>query len=91
MNTSNNNLIVREPVAITNALFAVIQAGLTVLLVFNVISLTQEQSAAVLGFLNVLFALFNIIFVRNQVTPVADPRDENGQPLVSLSATQVQQ
>jgi hypothetical protein len=88
MNTSNTSLLAREPVAITNAVFAVIQAGLTLLLAFNVITLTDTQSTALLGFLNVLFALFNIIFVRSKVTPVADPRNDQGQPLVSVNATQ---
>jgi hypothetical protein len=85
MNENQVSLLDREPVAVTSALFAVIQAGITLMTVFGLVTLTPEQLAAILGFVTVLFALYNSVVVRGKVTPVADPRDDQGQSLVSRS------
>lgn len=83
MNENNVSALQREPVAITSALFAIVEAGIILFSVFGFINFTAEQTTAVLGFVSVVFALFNLVFVRSKVTPVADPRDDQGRTLRS--------
>jgi hypothetical protein len=72
----------QEPVAITNLIIGAFQATLTLLVVFNLIQPTPEQTAGMMGFLGAFFALFNAIFVRSKVTPVANPKTDDGTPLL---------
>ena len=43
--------------------------------------LTDEQQKALIGLAGVLAPVAAAVWARGQVTPVADPRDEDGNPL----------
>lgn len=70
----------REPVAIQ----ALVVAFINLLFVFSVIHLTVQQMGATDMFLVVLLAFL----ARNAVTPVANPRDTEGNRLVPLAPWQ---
>jgi hypothetical protein len=73
-----------EPVRLGAAIVAVIAAGLILLNQFGVTT-TNEQQAAILEFVKALIVIGAIFgvgeWVRRRVTPVADPRDNEGRPL----------
>lgn len=70
-----------EPVALANALLGLFQALLAVLIVFGV-ELTDEQIAALMAFVAALVVMVNAYLVRNRVTPVSNPHDNTGRPLI---------
>lgn len=70
----------REPVAIQ----ALIVAFINLLFVFSVIHITVQQMAATNMFLVVLLAFL----ARGAVTPVASPKDADGNRLVPLAPWQ---
>jgi hypothetical protein len=70
----------REPVAIQ----ALAVAFVNLLFVFSLIHLTIQQMAATNMFLVVLLAFL----ARNAVTPVANPRDSEGNRLVPVAPWQ---
>jgi hypothetical protein len=70
----------REPVAIQ----ALVVAFINLLFVFSVIRLTVQQMAATNMFLVVLLAFL----ARGAVTPVANPRDAEGNRLVPVAPWQ---
>ncbi|MCA9883567.1 MAG: hypothetical protein KC615_03590 [Anaerolineae bacterium] len=72
----------REPVAIINAIVGVIEAGIALLIGLGVINLTADQVGYLMAFVVAVGTLLQTIFVRSQVTPVADPRDNAGRKLV---------
>lgn len=76
-----NNPFVNEPVAIVNGLTSLLKAAVAALVAFGVFKLTVEQAAALAAVIVPLEVLLNAIFVRNRVTPVANPRDSQGNPL----------
>jgi hypothetical protein len=78
------SLVDREPVLITTALLAVVESALTLLMLFKVIDVTPEQATAILGFVAVVITLVNTLYVRGKVTPLADPKNNEGEPLVAL-------
>lgn len=57
-----------EPAALTNGIIALVTAALALLVAFGV-DVTQEQSAAILGFVAAVVA-FAGFFIRSKVTPV---------------------
>ena len=73
--------ITREPVGVTNAALAMIQAVLGALIACGVWKATPEQVASMLAVAAAIFALVNILIVRPQVTPLVDPRDSMDRSL----------
>ena len=73
----------REPVAIIGAIVALIEAVIGLLIAFGV-DMTAEQSQAIITVAvaagPVIGLVLNMLFVRPRVTPVADPRTEEGAP-----------
>ena len=70
----------REPVAIITAIVAVIEAGIALILAFG-IQLTNEQIGAIFAFVAAVGGVIEILIIRPQVTPIADPRDNDGNTL----------
>jgi uncharacterized membrane protein YkgB len=77
----------REPLAIITAIITVIEMLLPMLVVLNVVSLSADQIAAIMAFVVALGGLAGVFFVRPRVTPVADPRNNEGKTLVPVTDT----
>jgi hypothetical protein len=82
----------QEPVGfnsvITDGIKTLVLALMTLGLAFNWISWTDDQIAAVLGVLAATFAVISAVssvLTRRQVTPLANPRDNDGNRLVKAS------
>ncbi len=73
-----------EPVRLGALIIGVIGAALALLVAFGV-DLSADQQTAILGFAAAVIAMASAIgvgeWVRNRVTPVADPKDDEGRPL----------
>ena len=69
-----------EPVVIGASLQAVIVAAVAALTAFGV-EWTQEQVGAVVGLSAVVIAFVVAFFVRKDVTPLSNPKDNAGRPL----------
>lgn len=74
----------REPVAIINAVIALIEAGIAVAVGFG-LDWSGEQVALVMAAVVALGTVIKTILVREQVTPLADPRNAQGVRLVPES------
>jgi len=74
----------REPVAIINAIISLIEAGIAVAVGFG-LDWTGEQVALVMAAVIALGNVIKTILVRDQVTPLADPRNAQGVRLVPES------
>ena len=74
----------REPVAIINAIIALIEAGIAVAVGFG-LDWSGEQVALVMAAVVALGTVIKTILVREQVTPLADPRNAQGVRLVPES------
>lgn len=72
----------REPISIINAIVTVIQATIPLLLAFGIAEITKEQSAAITTAVVSWGGLLGTFIGRTRVTPVADPRDDEGRPLM---------
>lgn len=76
----------REPVVTASALVGVIMSGLAMLVALGVIRLDPDQMSAIETFLVAAIPLTIVVvgglWARSQVTPLVDPRDKDGQPLV---------
>lgn len=70
----------REPVALTGLLTAAITASLGLAVLFGV-NLSPEQIGGIVTTLGAWMGVATFI-IRSQVTPLADPKDAQGQPLV---------
>ncbi|HKW70111.1 MAG TPA: hypothetical protein VJP81_05960 [Candidatus Dormibacteraeota bacterium] len=70
----------REPVAISGLILAFVN----LLIVFAVLHLTVQQ----IGAINMFLAAFFAFVVRNAVTPIANPRDADGNRLVPMASWQ---
>ncbi len=81
----NMSFLKREPVVLNNALTGVIETGLLLAVAFG-LQLTSAQIGAIMAFVVALLTLVRILLVRPQVTPVADPRDNAGHPVVLTPA-----
>lgn len=70
-----------EPVLTAQSITALISAGLVMLVALGVIQLDDAQQGAIMAFaiaaVNILFA----VWARARVTPLANPRNNLGQPL----------
>ena len=71
----------REPIAIVNALVTAVQALIPLLLAFGIVHITKEQSAAISSAVVAWGGLLGTFLGRNLVTPVADPKDNEGRSL----------
>lgn len=83
------DFIKNEPAAFGGVMTGLIQAVIGVLVAFNV-PLTQEQQQAVLGMTTAIVSLTVLvsIIVRQNVTPVANPKDDEGNRLIPEVATE---
>ena len=70
-----------EPVAAVNATVAILEAAIALAVGFG-LDWTPEQVALVMAVVVALAALVNTLWARGQVTPVASPRDNQGNRLV---------
>lgn len=77
------DFIKNEPAAFGGAVTALIQAVIGVLVAFN-LNVTPEQQQAVLGLTTALVSMTVIVaaVIRQNVTPVRNPRNDEGQKLV---------
>jgi len=76
-----DNPMKREPIAIINALVTFVQAMIPLLLAFGLLQLTKEQTGAITSAVVAWGGLLGTVLGRNLVTPVADPKNNQGQPL----------
>ncbi len=72
----------REPLVISGSLVALAQAIVTTVVLMGWWKLTAEQAAGWMGVIALAGTAAVVIFTRGRVTPVADPRDNNGMSLV---------
>lgn len=72
------SLTAREPVMVGAAVVSLLEATLSVLLVFDIITLTSEQYGALHAFIAAVVVVVGVI-VRNLVTPVSAPRTSTGR------------
>ena len=70
----------REPLLTKASWTALVMAVIAVAVAFG-LPLTDEQQKALIGLAGVLAPIAAAVWARSQVTPVADPRDDGGQPL----------
>lgn len=75
----------REPLLTTAGVTAVVAAILAVLFAFG-LDLTADQTAAILGLVGVIAPLVVALVARGKVTPTADPRTDEGVPLVPVGS-----
>lgn len=71
----------REPIAIINAIVTAIQVLISLLLAFGIAEFSKEQTASVTSAVIAWGGLLGTFLGRNLVTPVADPKDNDGKPL----------
>lgn len=71
----------QEPVRFWAAITGVVVAVFACLVGFEVVTWSQEQIGLILGVLTAIGLVFQFFFVREQVTPVADPRNNEGEKL----------
>ena len=78
------NKIKREPVLVAGSIAGVISAGIIMLVNLGVLSWTPEQIESFNSFVIPAVALATPIagayLARRKVTPISDPRDEDGDP-----------
>ena len=70
----------REPVLTAATISSAVVALLALLVAFG-IDLTKEQQAAILGVVAVAAPLIVAAVSRRKVTPLSDPKDEQGREL----------
>jgi hypothetical protein len=75
------NLYANEPVAVITAVIALVSAIVALLPMFGV-ALTAEQIGGIMAVVVALGSVVSTLLVRSQVTPVANPRDNQGERLV---------
>ncbi len=74
----------REPVALSTLLTAAVAAVLAALVGLDVLVLTPEETALVMGAVTALVALAGGVWARARATPTVDPRADDGTPLVPI-------
>ena len=72
----------REPLAVIGGSVALVQAVIALTVTFGWLTLNDEELTALLGVVALAGTLAVTIFGRIQVTPVADPRNNDGDQLV---------
>jgi hypothetical protein len=75
-------LVRREPLITAGVITSLIASALTLLKAFGV-DLTADQQAAINQFVAILAPISVVVIGRMFVTPIADPRNGNGDPLYS--------
>ena len=79
-----------EPVVTAGAIIGAIMAALTAMVALGVIDITPEQVSAIEALLVALVPLIlsvvGAVVARRYVTPVANPRDNDGNELVARDA-----
>lgn len=70
----------REPLAIRGAVIAAVQAALTFAVLMG-LDLTPEQVAGAMALVATLGTLAVVLWTRGKVTPISDPRDNEGNPM----------
>ena len=70
----------REPAVLINAIIAVVEAGITMLVAFG-LQLEPAQQGAIMTFVITVGALLSTVLIRSRVTPLTDPRNNDGVPL----------
>ena len=70
----------REPLLTKATWVALVTAVIAVAVAFG-LPLTDEQQKALIGLAGVLAPIAAAVWARSQVTPVADPRDDDGTRL----------
>lgn len=70
----------REPLLTKASWVALVTAVIAVAVAFG-LPLSDEQQKALIALAGVLAPVAAAVWARGQVTPVADPRDDDGQPL----------
>jgi len=70
-----------EPVLSAAAIAGAVGAVLAALVSLGVIDLTAEQQAAILAAIVAVTPIAAALWARAQVTPLANPRDVDGEPL----------
>lgn len=70
----------REPVVLINSITACIEAIILLCVAFG-LNWTPEQIAALMTVVVALGTVAKTILVRSRVTPLSDPRDNNGNLL----------
>ena len=71
----------REPLVISGSAVALAQGLLTAVVLMGWWNLTAEQAAAWMGVIALGGTFLVVILTRGKVTPVTDPRDNDGVPL----------
>jgi len=71
----------REPIAVINSIVTFVQALIPLLLAFGLFQLTKEQTGAITSAVVAWGGLMGTLLGRNLVTPVADPKNNEGKPL----------
>ncbi|GEM_PF-6100559 len=70
----------REPVAVINAIIALIEAAVALWVILDS-EFDPKLGAGLMGVVLALGNVVKILWARNQVTPVVDPRDNQGHQL----------
>ena len=70
----------REPLLTKASWVSLVTAVIAVAVAFG-LPLSDEQQKALIALAGVLAPVAAAVWARGQVTPVADPRDDDGQPL----------
>ena len=73
--------MIREPLAVRAAIVAAVAGALNVLVLFGA-NLTAEQVTGLNTLVGLIGTVVVVVWTRGAVTPVDDPRDDNGQQLV---------
>ena len=72
----------REPLLTKASWVALVTAVIAVAVAFG-LPLSDEQQKALIALAGVLAPVAAAVWARGQVTPTADPRDDQGQPLIA--------
>ena len=70
-----------EPVVIINSIVAVITAIIAALVTGGVLKVSPDQQQQIVGIIVAIGALVAAFLSRSQVTPVANPKDNDGNRL----------
>jgi hypothetical protein len=76
-----------EPVAVINSITAIIEAALALAVGFG-LKWTPEQVGLFMALVVAVSNLFKTLWARQRVTPVHNPRDAAGRPLVPASSSE---
>lgn len=73
----------REPLVTNSSIIAIVTAVLALVVAFG-LELSQDQQVAILGVTATVVPVILALVTRGQVTPVAAPRGNDGEPLTPL-------